>query len=317
MTIKTLLLKIVGQLCYFILFFGLFLGSLFVTFGYRYDFNDRAVIQTSVIDICSTPSEADLYLDNALYDKKACQKIYGLPVGSHTLKIVKDGYLSWQKNLYLNEETASLFPGIFLVPNPEHLVPKLLEPHTEKVWNSPNSWNIGIYDSKLKTLKVISMADSDPILLEAPNTIKDLTWIDNDQVVIDTPKGRYKAQIRSGEWTYVDESVFHPLMEIPKLEVQNGELWLQKGRDLQFITRYSEPIESAQMFYNDSNYLIATRNAIRLCDRDGENCHMLAEKDEKTPVIHPQHSKKILYLHNGNLMVLDVQLSEKPINQVL
>ncbi|MBU0727119.1 hypothetical protein KKA95_00365, partial [Patescibacteria group bacterium] len=85
------------------------------------------------------------------------------------------------------------------------------------------------------------------------------------------------------------------------LVIHGNEIWVESGKEKMFVTRYSEPIQSAQYFYNEYNLLITTENDIRICDLEGENCHVVAEKDSWTPIAHPARSKKIIFVNGGVL----------------
>ena len=68
-----------------------------------------------------------------------------------------------------------------------------------------------------------------------------------------------------------------------------------------FITRYGKSIQSAQYFYNKFNLLIATKDDVRICDFEGENCYVITTKDAYTPIAHPAKSKKIIFVKDGVL----------------
>jgi hypothetical protein len=301
---KKIILKIIGQLISIVIFCVVFFTSLFITYGYRYDFEENEVIQTSVIDICTSPKTADLYLDDELYSEKACDKIFGIGIGSHDLEVKKDGYYSWNKNLYLDDEKVSLYKQILLIPHPEFYVTTIFDENVQKVWISPNQSHYAIYDEGMDLVKIFSASRSTPYIFEASAEIKNITWIDNGHIIVDTTKGRYEANIKKGDWELVSDVLIRPHTIKNNLIIKSNELWVKNGDEEIFVTRYSNAIESAQYFYNESNLLITTESDIRICDFEGENCHLITTKDKNTLVAHPVRSKKIIFVKDGVLQQL-------------
>ena len=298
---RKIFIKIISQIISIAIFVGVFSFALFITYGYRYDFEEKEVVQTSVIDVCTIPKQADLILDEELKSDKACQKFYGLDLGAHKLEINKDGYYAWNKNLYLDREKASLYPQIFLIPQPEFYLKTILEEGVDRVWVSPNQSNYAVYNDLFNVVKVFSASRLTPYIIEAPIKINDLIWIDNSHLVADTNGGRYEVNFRKGEWNLVEKVLFHPQKPQSNLLIKNNELWIKEKDDYVFVTRYGENIQLAQYFYNKSNLLIVTDNDIRVCDKDAENCHVVTEKDSGTDVAHPARSKKIIFVKDDIL----------------
>ena len=298
---KKIFFRIIGQILSISIFMGVFLFSLFITYGYRYDFEEKEVVQTSVIDVCTAPKQADLYLDGEFYSAKACDKIYGLDLGTHELEVNKNGYYSWNKNLYLDRENVSRYPQIFLVPRPEFYTTTILEEGVDEVWVSPNQSRYAIYDFSFNVVKVFSASRLTPYVLEPPAKIEDMIWVDNSRLIVDTIDGRYEVNVRKGNWQIVDQVIFRPNINDSDLIIKNNELWIEKDDEEIFITRYGKSIKSAQYFYNESNLLITTTDDIRICDFEGENCHIITTKDKGTLVAHPARSKKIIFIKDGVL----------------
>lgn len=299
---KKIFIKIIGHIISIFIFVGLFSFALFITYGYRYDFEEKEVIQTSIIDICTIPKQADLYLDDEFYSDKACQKIYGLDLGAHKLSTKKDGYYNWNKNLYLDSEQVSLYPFVLLIPHPEFYSTIVLDKNADKVLVSPNQSLYAVYEEVFNVVRVYSASRIAPYIIEAPAHIQNLTWIDNSRLVADTTIGRYQVNIKKGEWNLVDDVIFHAPIIKNKLIADGNEVWINDRNKKTFVTRYSEKIVSVQYFFNESNLLISTDNNIRICDFEGENCHTITEKDTGTSIAHPSRSKKIIFVKDGKLM---------------
>jgi hypothetical protein len=301
---RKLVIRIIGQVLSIGIFVSLFLFSLFITYGYRYDFSENTVIQTSVIDICTLPGNANLYLDGSIYGDDSCQKIFGIGLGGHTIQVKKDGYYEWSKNLYLDDTNASLYSQVLLIPRPEFYTTTTLEEGVDKIWISPNQSRLAVYDKVFGIIKIFSASDTTPAILEVPAKAEDINWIDDNDLVIDTNEGRFEVNINKGEWKETTQVVFHTRPAETNLSAKGNEIWAENNGVERFITRYSEPVVSVQYFYNQSNLLISTEREVRICDFEGENCQVVAIKDAGSPIAHPDRSKKIIFVQDGVLKQL-------------
>jgi hypothetical protein len=303
---RKILIKIAGQVLSIGVFVGLFLFSLFITYGYRYDFQEKQLVQTGVIDVCIIPNDVELYLDGKFYSDKGCEKMFGINVGSHTVEARKDGYYTWLKKLYSDNEKASMYAQVFLIPLPDFYSSVTLDEKVNKVWVSPDQSKYAVYDNVLNVIRVFSASRVTPYILEAPVKIDDLIWSDNNTIIADSSEGRYEANIYKGDWKLVEQVILYPEKMQNGIIVDGNELCREDNGIKKFITRYSETIESAQYFYNQSNLLIAMKNEIKICDFEGDNCHVIAYKDAGTPVAHPARSKKVVFIKDGDLTQLTI-----------
>jgi len=116
---KKYILKTLAPVFSVSLFLVVFSLSVFLVYGYRYDFEENEVISTSVVDVCMTQQKADLYLDGELEGAGACSKFYGMDLGRHRLEVKKPGFYSWKKDFYLGSERVAVYKNILLVPRRE------------------------------------------------------------------------------------------------------------------------------------------------------------------------------------------------------
>ncbi len=83
--------------------------------GYRLDFKKKKVTSTGLLVANSYPKGASVYINDNL--TTATDDTLNLPPGEYQVKIIKDGYLSWEKTLKLEKEVvtqanARLFPAV-------------------------------------------------------------------------------------------------------------------------------------------------------------------------------------------------------------
>ncbi|MBI3980594.1 PEGA domain-containing protein [Candidatus Microgenomates bacterium] len=90
------------------------LGLIIYARGYRLDFKSKKILGTGLLVATSLPDGASVYLNDHL--TTATNTTINLAPGEYKVRIVKDGYLPWQKNLKVREEIvtkteATLFPS--------------------------------------------------------------------------------------------------------------------------------------------------------------------------------------------------------------
>ncbi|PIS09039.1 hypothetical protein COT75_03445 [Candidatus Beckwithbacteria bacterium CG10_big_fil_rev_8_21_14_0_10_34_10] len=91
------------------------LGAIRFAKGYRLNFKNKTVDGTGLLVTNSFPKGASVYINSKL--TTATDDTLNLPPGEYEIKIVKDGFISWEKKLLLQEElvtqtNAHLFPAV-------------------------------------------------------------------------------------------------------------------------------------------------------------------------------------------------------------
>ena len=105
-----------------IIFFGslvfIFLIALTLVFygsGYRLDVNERKIEGTGILNISSTPSGAEVFIDGELRGTTEAD-ITNLQPGKYKITLVKEGFTTWEKQITIEKEIlvpieAYLFPS--------------------------------------------------------------------------------------------------------------------------------------------------------------------------------------------------------------
>ncbi len=83
--------------------------------GYRFDLKARKVTETGLLVTNSFPTGASVFINNKL--TTATDDTLNLPPGNYHVKISKDGYISWEKDLTVEKELVTqanvrLFPAV-------------------------------------------------------------------------------------------------------------------------------------------------------------------------------------------------------------
>lgn len=93
---------------------GLVAGVLY-TVGYRLNTSDGSIVQGGLLQVASTPSGARVSVDNRQLSGSTPMRV-DAQAGSHSLKITRDGYRSWQKTVSIQAGTVHWASYARLVP---------------------------------------------------------------------------------------------------------------------------------------------------------------------------------------------------------
>jgi hypothetical protein len=105
----------------FILFVFLYLTCCPLIILYALGFNltpgsERNFVRTGLISLSSLPAGATIYLDNLRFPGKTAAVIRHLPPREYSVKLVLENYKTWQKNVPVKAEKASVLENVLLLP---------------------------------------------------------------------------------------------------------------------------------------------------------------------------------------------------------
>lgn len=105
---------------FFILFFVLSPLLIFYAKGYRFNTDTRSVEKNGAFYVKSYPRGADIYIDDIREDKKTPTQLINIKPDLHKLKVAKEYYIDWEKelNIYPGETTFAEDIVLFLANRP-------------------------------------------------------------------------------------------------------------------------------------------------------------------------------------------------------
>ncbi len=181
------------------MFFVLLAVVLFYSFGYKYNIEEGETIQTGAIVIKSTPEDAAIYLDNNLFENNNTLnslltgyiKIENLNSGEYNIKIKKDGYFNWEKDINVNSGYITELKNIVLLKSvykKNILLDDLITDLNKKtiwvsngknkiIYRDKNNLNLFDINSKSKDAEIKIIANFD-------NAIDDIIWSNDDLKII-------------------------------------------------------------------------------------------------------------------------------------
>lgn len=86
------------------------------TAGFRYDFRKKQIQSTGSIYVKTLPSDPHIYLNNKLVGKKTPLRLNHLSPNRYNLKIQKQNFQTWQKNLEVYPNQATFVDKVILWP---------------------------------------------------------------------------------------------------------------------------------------------------------------------------------------------------------
>jgi len=109
---------------FFILFFVLSPLIIFYAKGYRFNTDTRSVEKNGAFYVKSFPKGADIYVDDVRTDKKTPTQLIDIKPDLHKLKVAKELYTDWEKELkiYPGETTFAEDVVLFLSSRPKEVL---------------------------------------------------------------------------------------------------------------------------------------------------------------------------------------------------
>jgi len=161
-------------------------GIIFYANGWRWDFKQGRATKIGIIVLKATPkNDLKIYLDGQLQNRtKTPFRIAQVP-GAYTLKVEKDGFLSWEKTIQVSEQITSLEENIILVPKDPKTTPLVENPITPQL--SPNQREILykkiVQGKEALYRRAIKNSEEENIYEPKTGTIGQFSWLNNDIVL--------------------------------------------------------------------------------------------------------------------------------------
>ena len=161
--------------------------------GYKFNWHNKSWQKTGVLFLEVKPEKASIYINNKSYAEKTSARIKNLLPGKYNVKVEKEGYITWDKDLTIYPNTTTFAQYIRLFKNDPPTI-KLTE--QKIVLFSENENNtialvtednfIYIFNIEKQSFDKISFIDFKPKkIFLSQNTNKILLQTDNDWQLVD------------------------------------------------------------------------------------------------------------------------------------
>ena len=164
--------------------------------GYRFDFENKKLTQTGALFIKTiSPKQVEIYIDNKLIQKTdfffSSALIENLLPKKYNIKVQKQNYYTWEKNLEIKEKQVAEAKNIILFPKDPDF--KLLSTNIDNAWFSKdkkkavmkeseeNIWSLKLYNLE-KNVKSHLLKETD--ISQTGADLVDLEFTDNNNLLL-------------------------------------------------------------------------------------------------------------------------------------
>jgi len=146
----------------------------FYTAGYRYDFKHNRVIETGSLVVKSYPPNADIYLDDVLYQEKTPTIVNTISPGTVHLRIEKEGYRVWKKDIEIEPRVTSFEETVRLFADTEPT--RLIKDGVVDYWWNNRQEKI-VYQTATSVRLLNTLNNSDTLIANINPSIRvDISW---------------------------------------------------------------------------------------------------------------------------------------------
>lgn len=251
-----------------IIFWVFFLGSvpiavLLISYasGFRFDRDTGTVIERAALSIETTPRDARISVSGTELDKKT-PIVHSLSPGMYTLRIEKDGYQPWEKEVTVRRGESELFSDILLfsqetpIASSTQLTKTAFEDMTVdgRVLRALDGPEVLLVDSRHETSFVVTSREERETQHRIDAAVTAAEW-NKDVLLYATPNGL---------WTYT----------------KNGQAQLLRRQSLRILDVAWHP-DSAYVFYSDLTGIYA----LELDSRDSRQRWKIADVTDASGLV--------------------------------
>ena len=256
--------------------------------GYRYNFNTNNIEKNGAFYIKSYPKNADIFINNEKNNKKTPHQIVNIKPATYQLKISKENYLPWEKELTVYEGETTFVENIVLFL--EEQKKEILGPGADNILLNKKGDKYAYFD-KERQLWITDIEKNKNYNIYQFKTDYDLIdWsVNNQDLLLKRKNNYYLFNINQKKIELIN------IENITKALFDNNYLWYLKDNILKKYNLQNQQeniiLEDINDFIIKDNYLIIQKNNI-----EGSNILHL-EKESL---------KEIQNIANLNLGILSV-----------
>lgn len=298
-----------------ILFFITAPSAVLYSYGYRFDFTQKKVVQTGAFYFKTSPRNAEIYLGDKMVAKTdilfGSAFVENLLPQKYEIEIKKEGFFPWEKSLEIKEREVTEAKNIILFPqNPNFTILTKNKKEIKDIISNISSEENKNEPEISQTLKAV--LDS---ALSYQLAQDQIIWLDEKRDLYQGDSaGREIKKIADGVRGFAVSPDFKKISYFNNYEIWVLFLKTEEGQpkksagDKVFLTRFSEEI--GDVFWIASHYLIFNAgDKIKIAgidERDRLNIYDLAEfKNQK---IFWDQKEKFLYVLSGESLFISKTL---------
>lgn len=267
------------------------------TAGYRYSFDNNRVVDTGVLSIKSQPAGADIYIDGKKKRKTTPAVIQNTLPGEHTIRLTRDGYTEWEKNLPIkSRETTFVDNATLFLTRPPRLIRNI---DTQEYAFEPNNEQLAYLKTEADWIELWIMQipnKKETLLARLPrseNASYTVNWSANGVYLSLTTKTRDGTEV-----TIVERETGETL-QVDDLVANSTNFTWDAKRDTRFYVDTSEGLATGDITSQEARLLPS--GTIAAVTIDGER--IIAQETEQQTVIGKLNDQTVdilAYLPIGN-----------------
>lgn len=284
-----------------VIFFTVSVFLISLALGYKYNFLKHKFEKTSILYIKSYPKDASIFLNDKKYSNSTPARITHLKPDLYNIKVSKDTYQTWEKQLLIRPDESVFIEDISLfLQKPESEL--LKSGNFKELSISPDREKFLFYDKDNNELDFFNISDNQVIPIEKNiGNIEDNIWSpDNKKILLK-----------------INESTDFLPVKYSKLN-QDGEYFVSFTFLNSPILRLSDyikfNIKNCVWDKFDSNLLYLTDSSLNLYSFDVDKKALKLMNIKNVLAIKPEKSKIFYTFIEGNttyLYVFDIEKNEK------
>ncbi|MDD3386536.1 MAG: hypothetical protein PHU17_01865 [Candidatus Pacebacteria bacterium] len=323
--------------------------------GYRFDIKKFQFVETGGIYIKATPDEVNLYINNEYINKTSFFTkdilIQNLIPNNYDLKIEKEGYFSWEKNLPIEEKTVTEAKHITLFK--KDIPFDLISKDIKDVYAYNNKFLLLTNENKLISYDQKEIEDFLSIN-KTPYNIENITFShSNERALIKTTTGLYyllnikektinliksiSSEAKNVNFNFDEKGIIYQLNgsiyeiknDYPKLlsrekvdcfTIHNNSIYILRNGEIININGLTEPEEFLYNFNSKdgSNYeMFFVENELFIIENK-KNLYHLKDNlfelkiESESELKYNSFSEKIIFYNNNNIWLLPLKRLESP-----
>ena len=275
-----------------IMFFFLLAFVLYYSFGYKYNLENGTTVQTGIIVMKTTPKDVTIYNNGQILENNKSItsflsniiKIENLNKGKYNIKIEKDDYHSWEKNIEVKEGLATSFVNIVLLK--KDYDKKIILDKVEKNLNLKSFWennqrNKVIY-KKGKDLNIFDIKNNNEITISIAKSgipknfdIKNVIWSnDGTKLIIGI------SIAKNSNWYLIDLENENKLSNLDNAFSNNKELRNKSNINLDEFLYYTNKNNLYKLDYKTLSSEKILNNVFSFLIQDN-NIYYFSKNDNK------------------------------------
>ena len=220
-------------------FFVLLAIILYYSFGYKYNINNGKTVRVGAIIAKTEPKKSDIYIDGKLFKNNLLGdlfsdyvKIENLNAGEHNIKIAKDNYSTWEKNIKVEGGYITELKNVVLLKNncKKNILLSNIATNSEldnNVWmnNGKNKiayqkingekLSVFVFDMENNSQKAIINFDILPLEKCENYNFDNIIWSNDDTKIIlrancDENYSRYLIDLKNKDRIYKLDAILNP-----------------------------------------------------------------------------------------------------------